>query len=221
MSPALGLRRPMSSSSTSQPRTKRAAEPEDDRQEPLPTNGEQLQSGEKTKKKRRKKHRRDVASTSTSTSAPPSAALPSTETPSVSSSALPAVPKDCFTLFVGGLPYDVTKEQLTIFFQRDGCWVWGVKIASVKEGKFATQQRGSARATALHTTQHPVHLAHLIPPSHPWLLCTRPCRFAHVEMENEEQVARTLLRSGELWLDGEHRITLDLAKPKAQNDSKG
>ena len=172
---------------------------------------------EKKKKKRRKKGRRDAVSSSSAASSAPAPAKAAA--PPKPSKPLPAVPKGSFTVFVGGLPYDVSKEQLTAFFQRDGCRVWGVRIANVKDGQYAQQQRGSTSSPSpLHCTpyrrcfsQSPPHLRVIAFPS---VACLS---FAHVEFEDEEQVARTLLRHGELWTDGEHAITVQLAKPKASS----
>ena len=95
---------------------------------------------EKKKKRRRKKGRRDTPS-NTSAPSPGVPATPSSPLPPAVP--LPEVPPGSFTVFVGGLPYDVSKEQLTAFFQRDGCHVWGVRISNIKEGRYAQQQRGS------------------------------------------------------------------------------
>ena len=94
---------------------------------------------------------------------------------------LPAVPIGQYHVFVGGLPYAATKQQVTQYFQRDGCYVWDVRLAQYgADSDWAGEGRG----------------------------------FCHVELENELQVARTLLRHGELWSDGESRLTVQLAKPK-------
>ena len=92
---------------------------------------------DKKKKRRRKRARRDAASDTDAAAASPAA-------PSPSSAPLPHVPVGCFKAFVGGLPYDVSEAELTAFFQRDGCFVWSVRIAQYREGhQFESQQRGS------------------------------------------------------------------------------
>ena len=91
------------------------------------------------------------------------------------------MPAGHFHVFVGGLPYVATKDEVRAFFQRDGCYVWEVRLAQyASESQYAGESRG----------------------------------FCHVEMENEQQVARTLLRNGEVWSDGESKLTVQLAKPK-------
>ena len=91
------------------------------------------------------------------------------------------MPTGHYHVFVGGLPYVASKEEVKAFFQRDGCYVWEVRLAQYGSGsEWAGESRG----------------------------------FCHVELENEVQVARTLLRNGELWSDGESKLTVQLAKPK-------
>jgi hypothetical protein len=175
---------------------------------------------QKKKKRRRKTGRRDTApdtATAASTaSTPPS--LP-----------LPPVPAGCFKAFVGGLPYSVSEAELTAFFQRDGCFVWSVRIAQYREGhQFEKQQRGSVILTARNVLQLLTPAASSATNSSilavkltPLLLSLSVCccSFAHVEFENESQVARSLQRNGELWSDGEHRITVQIAKPKRSDSS--
>jgi len=119
--------------------------------------------------KKKRKHRRRKA-----TGPPPQ--------PIDRSLPLPAVPSGHFHVFVGGLPYTATKEQVRQHFQRDGCYVWEVRLAQYgSDSGWAGESRG----------------------------------FCHVELENEQQVARTLLRHGDTWSDGETKLTVQLAKPKS------
>ena len=94
---------------------------------------------------------------------------------------LPAVARGHFHVFVGGLPYVATVEQIRQYFQRDGCYVWDVRMAQYgTDSEWPGEGRG----------------------------------FCHVELENEQQVARSLLRHGQLWSDGQSILTVQLAKPK-------
>ena len=55
------------------------------------------------------------------------------------------MPAGQYHVFVGGLPYDATAEQVRAYFQRDGCYVWAVRLAAYgPDSDYAGEGRGFA-----------------------------------------------------------------------------
>lgn len=131
------------------------------------------------------------------------------------------VPKGCFTIFVGGLPYNVTKQSIQQYFNQHGCHVWNVKIAAYqkmqKTTSTASQQVNQSTEQSTEQPDQPADPAikQPIDQSISSKFANQQRGFAHVEFENEDQVRQAISRwHNQLWSDGEHIISVAVARPK-------
>jgi RNA recognition motif-containing protein len=143
------------------------------------------------------------------------------------------VPKGCFTVFVGGLPYNTTKQAITNYFNRNGCHVWNVKIAAYQKANKVKQPINqtktetdpsvsqsideSANQSVNQSVSQSVDQSskQTIDQSISQKFADQQRGFAHVEFENEQQVEKAIKQwHNQLWTDGEHIISVAVAKPK-------